>query len=53
MEALADKFLQTDQIMLSCLLQKAQKSRQHALAAEERLHGLLPLSNEVVVGIQD
>jgi hypothetical protein len=31
-----NKFLQTDQIMLSCLLQKAQKPRQHALAAEER-----------------
>jgi hypothetical protein len=32
----ANKFLQSDQIVLSCLLQKAQKSRQHALAAEER-----------------
>ena len=31
-----NKFLQSDQIMLSCLLQKAQKLRQHALAAEER-----------------
>lgn len=31
-----NKFLQSDQIMLSCLLQKAQKPRQQALAAEER-----------------
>ena len=31
-----NKFLQTDQIMLSYLLQKTQKLRQHALAAEER-----------------
>ena len=31
-----NKFLQSDQIMLSCLLQKAQKPRQHALAAEEK-----------------
>jgi hypothetical protein len=28
--------LQPDQNMLSCLLQNAQKSRQYALAAEER-----------------
>ena len=32
----ANKFLQTEQIMLSCLLHKAQKARQQALAAEER-----------------
>jgi hypothetical protein len=32
----ANKFLQTDQIALSCLLQKAQKPRQYALAAEEK-----------------
>lgn len=31
-----NKFLQPDQIALSCLLQKAQKSRQHVLAAEEK-----------------
>jgi hypothetical protein len=31
-----NNFLQPDQIVLSCLLQKAQKPRQHALAAEER-----------------
>jgi hypothetical protein len=30
------KFYQSDQTMLSCLLQKAQKPRQHALRAEER-----------------
>ena len=36
-----NKFLQTDQIALSCLLQKAQKPRQHALAAEERRYALM------------
>ncbi len=34
-----NKFLQSDQIVLSCLLQKAQKPRQHALADEERRYG--------------
>jgi len=37
--AAPNKFLQTDQIALSCLLQKAQKSRQYVLAAEERRSG--------------
>jgi len=32
----ANKFFQSEQIVLSCLLQKAQKPRQHTLAAEER-----------------
>lgn len=36
-----NKFLQTDQIVLSCLLQKAQKPRQYALAAEERRYAAL------------
>jgi hypothetical protein len=31
-----NKFFQSDKNMLSCLLQKAQKSRQHVFAAEER-----------------
>jgi hypothetical protein len=31
-----NKFLQTDKIVLSCLLQNAQKPRQHDFAAEER-----------------
>ena len=34
-----NKFLQSDQVMLSCLL-LAQKSRHQALAAEERRYGL-------------
>jgi hypothetical protein len=36
MKAPHNKFLQSDQNVLSCLLQKAQKPRQYALAAEER-----------------
>ena len=31
-----NKVLQTDKIIVSCLLQKAQKPRHHAFAAEER-----------------
>ena len=31
-----NKYFQTDQIILSCLLQKAQKTRHYVLAAEER-----------------
>jgi len=36
-----NKFLQSDQNILSCLLQKAQKPSQHVWAAEERRYALL------------
>ena len=36
-----NKFLQSDQIALSCLLQNAQKTRHRALAAEERRYAEL------------
>jgi hypothetical protein len=46
-----NKFLQSDQIVLSCLLQKAQKPRQHALAAEERRY--VSMAQMELVGIFD
>ena len=36
-----NKLLQSDRIILSCLLQKAQKPFQHALVAEERRYAAL------------
>lgn len=48
----SNKFLQSDQVVLSCLLQKAQKTRQHDLAAEEkrymRWEGVCDVENSVV-----
>ena len=35
-----NKVLQTDKIIVSCLLQKAQKPRHYAFAAEERRYVL-------------
>ena len=45
MRVTANKFLQSDQTMLSCLLQKAQKSRQHVLAAEGRRYAQLDVAD--------
>jgi hypothetical protein len=42
-EVTANKFLQSDEIMLSCLLQKTQKARKHAFAAEEGRYEPVPM----------
>ncbi len=40
--SLPNKFLQTDKVVLSCLLQKSQMPRQYAFAAEEKRYTEYP-----------